>query len=106
MAKIVKRRLKWDAVSAADLTGYKVYFQTDGAPIDYATSPSVGFGPSVLVAVIPDDLPDLAGVEGSVTLGVTAVDDAGNESDVSSVTVDIDVTPPAAPGGVVVEAFF
>ena len=46
---------------------------------------------------LPDDIPSFPLVAGRIVLGVSAVGPSGNESEITSVTGDIDFTTPEAP---------
>lgn len=107
MAKIVKRKIRWVPSTAADVTGYRLYWNLDG-PVDPAnTADSKLFEVANLTLVegklqvlVPDDIPALEGVDDdTVTIGIAAVDDVGNESDVVEVTAPFDASSPSAPSG-------
>jgi hypothetical protein len=102
MAKIVKRTISWGASTAPDVQGYKIYWAVGaGGSVDYtSTFADVG---NVTSVIIPDDVPTFPIVDDVVTIGVTAYDDVGNESDMTVVTdVPFDFTAPDAPTNVVV----
>lgn len=105
MAKIVKRKIRWVSSQASDVVGYKVYYVVGGGAIDYASTPFKEVNSNISQLVVPDDLPELANVDSDVTIGVAAVDDIGNESDVTEVTVPFDFAAPDVPTGLVVETF-
>jgi hypothetical protein len=103
MAKIVKRTISWGASTALDLTGYKLYWAVGAdATVNYlSTNANVGKKTSI---IIPDDVPTfpLLG-DNLVSLGVTAYDDVGNESDMTVIkNVPFDFTAPDAPTNLVV----
>ena len=102
MAKISKRRISWDASASADVTGYKVYWSAvaDGDP-DYS-SPSVGTTSPELT--IPDDAPGFPMEEADYVIGITAVDDVGNESDMVTATAPFDFLAPDAVSNVVISS--
>ena len=102
MAKIVKRTISWGASTATDVQGYKLYWAVGaGATVDY-TSVFADVG-NVTTVIIPDDVPTFPIVDDVVTIGVTAYDDVGNESDMTVVNdVPFDFTAPDAPTNVVV----
>jgi hypothetical protein len=103
MAKTIKRRIRWNASNSLDVLSHKVYWVVGGGEIDYASTNFREFPSNVTQAIIPDDIPELGGVDDDVTIGVTAVDDIGNESDITAVTVPLDFLAPSAPTGLVVE---
>ena len=106
MAKIVKRRIRWNPSDASDVAGYKVYWNVGGGAIDISVDPSKLFPPTApLQAIVPDDIPELGSVDDEdVTIGIAAVDDVGNESDLDLITVPFDTSAPSAPTGVTVDS--
>lgn len=91
MAKFRKYKLCWKASESEAVTGYKIYWSREGAP-DY-DSRCVEVGKATEV-----DLPDeiaLAGVP--LTIGVTAVDAHGNESDMTIMAEPYQLHVPRAP---------
>jgi hypothetical protein len=104
MTKIVQRKLQWVASPAADVEAYKVYFGPHDTVFDY-TQPFVTVPGDVTELSISADPTLSALAEGKYDFAVTAVDDAGNESDFAEVeNVPLDVEAPAAPTNVEVVA--
>jgi hypothetical protein len=104
MTKIVQRKLKWVASAAGDVASYKVYFGPHDTVFDY-TQPFVEVPGDVTELSISEDATLSALAEGQYDFAVTAVDDAGNESDFAEVeNVPLDVEAPAAPTDVEVVA--
>lgn len=99
MAKIVKRSISFGASSAPDIAGYKLYWSV-GSPVDY-TSTNADIGNKTTV-IIPDDVPSFPLVEAQVNIGITAIDDIGNESDMVTATAPFDFDAPDAPTNLVV----
>lgn len=100
MPKIVQRVLKWVASAAGDVASYKVYFGPHDTVFDY-TQPFVTVPGTVTELSISTDPTLSALAEGQYDFAVTAVDDAGNESDFAEVeNVPLDVEAPAAPTNV------
>lgn len=101
MAKVKSIVVKYPASPSPDVVGYKLYMAAAPAPVDY-DSPSFDLG-----KVTEVDISTLEGItskDGTYNLGVTAVDDAGNESSISIVEgVAIDFAAPDPPGVIVVE---
>lgn len=99
MAKIVQRKLRWEASASADVVAYRVYYGPHDTVFDY-TQPFVEVAGSTEL-VISDDPMLSALPEGEYDFAVSAVDDAGNESDLAEVeNVPLDVEAPAAPTNV------
>jgi hypothetical protein len=46
---------------------------------------------------LPDDIPSFPLVAGRIVLGVSAVSPSGNESEITTITGDIDFTTPGTP---------
>jgi len=104
MAKIVSVNLKFTPSLAPDVTGYRLYYVVKGQPLT-GNSPSVDLGMPALDAatgkliVVLKDIPAIAALaEGNYTLGVSAYDDVGNESDMSIGDLEVDFTAPDPPG--------
>ena len=55
------------------------------------------------VVVLPDEIPSFPRMAGEIELGITAVNAAGNESDITIARVYVDFTVPEAPKGLTVE---
>jgi hypothetical protein len=94
---VKKTEIYWDAVQAADLAGYKVYWGPVGSQHDY-TGAAITVPDSQLSVVAPDAFP--AGAfepEGEYNVWVTAVDSQGNESSPLALSSRFDFTPPSAP---------
>lgn len=105
MAKIVKRRIRWNPSDSTDVSEYKVYWKVGGGDIDIAVDPFKLFPPTApLQAIVPDDIPELGDIDDDVTIGIAAVDDVGNESDLDLITVPFDTSAPSAPTGVTVDS--
>lgn len=105
MARIVQRRMYWDAPPATDLAAYEVYVG-DPAQTDFLEQIDAGqVTPHAVIEGTPPApeyyLASLA--EGNYQLAVAAKDDDGNYSDPYQHPdwrdVPLDVTPPAAPSG-------
>ena len=101
MAKVVKRTVNFTAAVAPDVQGYKLYWSIgENTPLDY-TSENVDIGNTTEV-VIPDDIPSFPLVDALINLGVTAYDEVGNESDMTTLSTPFDFTAPDAPTNLVV----
>ena len=94
MAKIKRRRLKWDASSSSQIVGYKLYWSENGA-LNY-DSQWVMLG-NITEIVLPDDVKSFTPHGGPIEFGVTAVDELGNESDMITLTAPYQFNVPKAP---------
>lgn len=98
MAQIKPKVFSWNdaLISAEGVVGFNVYYKL-GSTVDYAApkvSVPVVAGQSAYSLNIPAQLPL---TEGTYTLGVSALDAAGNESDIAVLTSPFDFTAPSAP---------
>ena len=94
MAKIKRRRLKWVPSSSPQVVGYKLYWSENGE-LNY-DSRSVMLG-NVTEVVLPDDVKPFTPNGGPIELGVTALDELGNESDMVTMTAAYQFNVPKAP---------
>lgn len=94
MAKIVQKKLGWDPSPDADIQSYNVYWAIPPATVDYDSSKlNVG---KVTEVNLP--LAGMPNIDGNLTIGVAAVDDVGNISDISKATLPFDFQAPQPPG--------
>lgn len=111
MSRVNEKQLRWDAPSATDVTGYRIYAAEISDMATWLAAVDSGNAEADRQATIPAieevwviDLPN----EGIWSFAVVAVDDAGNTSDPHQsnawVEVPLDVTPPDAPSGGVIES--
>ena len=94
MAKIKKRRLKWTASRSSQVVQYKLYWSENGE-VHY-DSPCVALG-NITEIVLPDDVESFTPAGGPVVFGITAVDELGNESDMTTLVAPYQFNVPAAP---------
>jgi hypothetical protein len=100
MAKVRKTQITWDAVDSPDVAGYRLYWAVGGG-VDY-NSEFLEVG-NVTEIILPDDVPSFPLVAGDIEIGVTAVNQRGNESDMSVFSAPFDFTAPRAPGNIMVK---
>lgn len=94
MAKIKKRKLKWIASSSAQVVGYKLYWSQKGRVNYYSKCVTLG---NVTEITLPDDLDSFVPGGGPVEFGITAVDELGNESDMTTLKAPYQFNVPEAP---------
>lgn len=101
MAFIKTKTISWNASTSGDVVGYNVRYKVDnGTPFSYSDSYIQTSTPSV---VAPDDFPSGTFSEDTdYLIGVSAVDDMGNESDIVEIISPFDFSPPLPPTGLTV----
>ena len=100
MGKIKQKRLRWEPAAGEEVAKFKLYWSENGT-VDY-TSPFAELG-AVTQVVLPDKIPSFPRIAGNLELGITAVNQAGNESDITKISAYFDFTVPEAPKSLVVE---
>jgi hypothetical protein len=100
MGKVKKKRVRWELSSSLDVATYRLYWSQDGG-VNY-DSDHADFG-HVTEIILPDDIPSFPLVTGNMELGVSAINHAGNESDICKLTVDFNFETPEAPQNLMVE---
>ena len=99
MGKIRSKVVHWQPSETPDVR-YRLYWATcrPVAPtLDYA---DLG---TITEVTLPDDIPSFPLVAGKIVLGVSAIGPSGNESEITTITADIDLTTPEAPENLRVE---
>jgi hypothetical protein len=94
MAKVKKRRLLWEPSTSPNVIGYKLYWAQEGE-VNY-DSPCAMIG-NVAEVVLPEQVPSFPIVKGSIELGITAINEVGNESDMLIVAAPFQFSVPDAP---------
>ena len=94
MAKIKKRRLRWTASDSAQVVGYKLYW-SESNEVNY-DSKCVTLG-NIAEIVLPDDVETFKPEGGPIVFGITALDELGNESDMTTLVAPYQFNVPKAP---------
>ena len=94
MAKVKKRRLLWKPSTSSNVIGYKLYWAEEGE-VNY-DSPCAMIG-NVAEVVLPEQVPSFPIVKGSIELGITAINEIGNESDMMIFATPFQFSVPDAP---------
>jgi hypothetical protein len=102
MAKIRRKRIRWERSASPDVINHRLYWSEDGRMTYDSSHALVG---DVAEILLPGNLPSFPLIKGTMTLGISAVDSAGNESDIATVCVKLDFTVPDAPSGLRIEDF-
>ena len=100
MAKMKKRKLCWKASESQQVVGYRLYWAENGE-VSY-DSPFAALG-NVTEVVLPDDVNGFSHKGGPIEFGVAAVDELGNESDLTTFKATYQFNIPLAPEGLWIE---
>jgi hypothetical protein len=92
MAKMKKRKFRWEVSNSSQIVGYKLYWSEWGG-VDYDSK----------WVVLPDDVAAFTPANGPVEFGLTAIDELGNESDMATVYAPYQFSVPEAPTDLVIE---
>jgi len=100
MARAGTKVLEWNPSPSTDVTTYWVRASDESVPITYDTEHvDVGLVTSADLGQLANDgYAPLVNADGKYNLGVSAIDDLGNESDIAvKPAVPLDFVPPEAP---------
>jgi hypothetical protein len=100
MGKIRTKKLRWEPAAGEEAMKYKLYWSEIGT-VDY-TSKFADVG-AVTQVILPDDIPSFPRIAGDLELGIAAVNQVGNESDITKISAYFDFTVPEAPKSLMVE---
>lgn len=98
MAKILNKKFQWTASNSPDVLGHNVYIKTGTVAPTYTDMKLYVVMPTAEVT-LPDGFPGFPLFDGDYMVGVSAVDDWGNESDIVSIQRPFDFIAPNAPTG-------
>ncbi|MBN2033014.1 MAG: hypothetical protein JW836_07035 [Deltaproteobacteria bacterium] len=101
MAKIKQRRVRWEPSTSHTVIGYKLYWSQQG---DIGYNSDCAFIGNVTDVILPEQVPSFPLVSGSIELGITAVNEIGNESDLVSLLVPFQFSVPDPPSSLSMEA--
>ncbi len=100
MGRIRKKRIRWELSSGAGVSRYRLYWSKDGEVSYDSEHADLGL---VTEVILPDGLPSFPPVAGELSLGITAFNDAGNESDITKTAANLNFLTPNAPRDLMVE---
>ena len=100
MGRIRNKRIHWEPSASPEVVKYRLYW-SEGSIVGY-TSKYFDVG-NVTEVMLPEEVPSFPIMNGEVTFGITAFNEAGNESDITEVTAHIDFVVPDAPANLMVE---
>jgi hypothetical protein len=99
MAYVARKTMMWAASPDTSVVGYNVYWAIPPAFLDKAnplSNPNMQGVGNVTQVSLP--VPAMPQVNGQMELGVAAVDDVGNISDIVSAVFQFRFLPPKPPG--------
>jgi hypothetical protein len=100
VGKARRKRVRWNPSPSSDVYGYRLYWAV-GREVNY-DSQYVELG-NITDVTLPDEIPSLIQRIGDIQLGVTAINQAGNESDMAILSAFIDFRLPEAPKDLEIE---
>ncbi len=98
MGRIRQKRVRWEPSAGAGK--YRLYWSVQG-PVGYE-SDFVEIENKTVV-ILPDEIPSFPKMAGEIELGITAINEGENESEITRVKVYLDFTVPEAPQALTVE---
>jgi hypothetical protein len=101
MAKIKKRLFRWCASASPGVIGYKLYWAEQG---DLCYDSHCTFIGNVTEIILPEQVPSFPLLDGSIKLGISAVNEIGNESDLVTFTAPFQFSVPLPPSSLSLEA--
>jgi PilZ domain len=102
MGKIKSRKVRWEPSSTPEVV-YRLYWSCGGG-VDY-NSYYADLG-DLTEIVLPDDIPSFPLTAGTFELGISAINQAGNESELIKAVVHLDFFIPEPPKNLMVEAVY
>ena len=100
VGKARRKKVSWKPSASSDVSGYRLYWAV-GKEVNF-DSQYVELG-NITDVTLPDDIPSLIQQTGAIQLGVTAISQAGNESDMTTLSAFIDFRLPEAPQDLEIE---
>lgn len=98
---IKPKTMSWGAPPDPDVVGFIVRWAIPPTAVEYNPEVNPGFNVGMVTQVaLP--LPGMPNIDGELTIGLTAVDDVGNESDPAEITFPFDFIAPSPPTDLVV----
>jgi Tfp pilus assembly protein PilZ len=100
MGKIKQRRIRWERSLTEDVIKYRLYWSIGGGVDYHSDHADVG---DVTEVVLPGDIPSFPLTSGKFELGISAMNQAGNESVLTKANIQLDFTVPEAPANLRVD---
>ena len=99
MGKIKNKKVRWEP-SMTQGVKYRLYWSIGGGVDYHCDHANVG---NVTEVNLPGDIPSFPLISRKFELGISAISEAGNESELTKATVQLDFTVPEAPKNLMVE---
>ena len=101
MAIIKKKTITWDASPDPDVVAHHIYVEPADQELQQGISPHARVDMPTLAMVAPDEFPPDTFLEDmDYKIGISAIDDVGNESDMVILEHPFDFVAPAAPSNI------
>jgi hypothetical protein len=100
LGRIRKKRIRWEPSPDAQVSRYRLYWSKNGDATYDSEYADLGLATEV---VLPDGIPSFPLVAGEMGLGITAFNQAGNESDITRTAATLNFVTPEAPRDLMVE---
>jgi len=94
------RKVRWEPSGSGDVVKYRLYWSTRGAVTYDSDFMDVG---AMTEVTLPKDIPSFPLISGNIELAISAINEAGNESELIKAVVHADGTVPEAPQNLVIE---
>jgi hypothetical protein len=94
MGRAIRKKVSWKPSTSPDVCGYRLYWAM-GKQVSY-DSKYIELG-NITDVTLPDDIPSLIQQAGDLQLGVTAISQSGNESNMTTLSAFIDFRIPESP---------
>jgi len=100
MGRIKKKKVHWQGSSSPDAVSYRLYWSKCGEVSYSSDHAELG---KVTEVILPDDVPSFPLIAADMELGIPAVNEAGNESEMIELKAYFNFTVPEAPSNLQVE---
>ena len=100
VGKVKRKRVSWVLASSPDVRTYRLYWSKDGEVNYKSDHADIGHAPEL---ILPDDIPSFPLRTGRMELGISAINNAGNESDIARISVDFNFEVPDTPQNLKIE---
>ena len=94
MGRVNKKRVSWELAPSPDVQTYRLYWSKDREVNYDSDHEDIGRVPEI---ILPDDIPSFPLKTGKMELGVSAINRAGNESDIARITINFNFEVPEKP---------